>query len=60
MQRIEMSEEEAEAVDRLLAKEPGGAYSLARTEPGETGPIRVELGDKAWLVEGGRYREVTD
>jgi hypothetical protein len=62
-QRIPMNEQEAEAVKRLLAKEssPVGSElaSLVRTEPGETGPIRVEIGDQAWLVDdGGHYRKV--
>jgi hypothetical protein len=59
-QRIPMSELEEEAVNRLLAAEvnPQSIVSLARNEPGESGPVRVEVDGNVWLVDDtGHYRK---
>jgi hypothetical protein len=43
-QRIPLNEDEAEAVDRLMENSPeGSVVGLTRSEPGETGPLRVEI-----------------
>ena len=60
-ERIPMNELEADGVDRLLAREATAdvSVSIARDEPGEKGSVRVEIGERAWLVDGeGRYRKV--
>ena len=60
--RLYMTAEEAEALDRLLEREEVGdkSFSLTRTEPGEKGPIRVEIGDEAWHIDGGSFRKQGD
>jgi hypothetical protein len=51
------SDVEREAVEALLAshRENGTAASITRTDPGETGALRVEIigriGSLVWLVE---------
>jgi hypothetical protein len=58
--RIPMSPEEIAAIDGLLADHPDGSAAMTRTEPNNTGPIRLEIGRKAWLVsEAGVAKEVT-
>jgi hypothetical protein len=41
--RIALSAEETAALEQLLADNPDEQASFTRTEPGETGPIRVEF-----------------
>jgi hypothetical protein len=56
--RIPMNEQEEEAIARLLAKEAkaSSSVSFSRNDPGESGPVRVEIDDRAWLVdEDGHY-----
>ncbi len=52
--RIPLNEMEEESVNRLLRKH-GPQGSLTRTEPGETGPVRVEIGKDSWLVDDGGH-----
>lgn len=46
-----MTDAEAAAVDELLADSGGRPASITRTDPGERGPLRVQIGDLAWLVD---------
>ncbi len=52
--RIPMNEMEEESVNRLL-KRYGPQGSLTRTELGEQGPVRVEIGQDSWLVDHGGH-----
>jgi hypothetical protein len=49
--RQPMNSQETKAVDALLAEHADGSTSsITRTEPGERGPLRVEIGNRSWLV----------
>ncbi len=54
--RIPMTEAESEGIDKLLAREQGKQIALTRAEPGDTGPIQVEIDGKVWRVsESGKF-----
>ncbi len=54
--RIPMTEAESEGIDKLLAREQGARITLTRAEPGDKGPIQVEIDDKVWRVsESGKF-----
>lgn len=60
--RIWLNQKEAAAVDDLVRSHSRSdrPASFTRTQPGETGPIRVEIGRRAWLVsEAGNAKEVS-
>jgi hypothetical protein len=52
---------ERDAVEQLIGEHASdGVASVTRTEPGETGPLRVEIGEKTWHVaEDGSVEQVT-
>lgn len=55
-----MLELEEEAVNRLRAKHGTAAstVSMCRNDPGESGPVRLEVDGDVWLVtEDGHYRK---
>lgn len=56
--RIPLTPAEHDAVDTLVAKNPGVAVSLTRRDPGESGPLLVHVGAATYLVdEHGRARK---
>lgn len=54
--RIPMTDTEASAVDKIVYANDGAGVSLTRNDPGESGPVRVEVaGVGTWLVnEAGK------
>lgn len=60
--RLPMTEAENDALERLLEREEAQekTISLTRTEPGEKGPIAVEIGDECWHIEGSSFRKQGD
>lgn len=58
--RIPMTELEEEAVSRLIKKHGDTDVSITRNDPGETGPVRLSIGDQSWLVEeSGHSKKVS-
>jgi hypothetical protein len=58
--RLPLSEAEHAAVDKLIANNPDETVSMTRSEPGETGPLLVHVGDKTWKVAtDGKRKKVT-
>lgn len=56
--RIPLLAAEHDAVDRLIAKNPGVPLSLTRRDPGESGPLLVHVGDATYLVDAtGKARK---
>lgn len=56
-ERLPLSEAESQAVDDLIAANPDEQVSLTRSEPGDTGPLLVHVGDESYLVgEDGSTR----
>jgi hypothetical protein len=49
--RIFLSPEEHEAVEQLLAAHGDKVVSLTRRDPGETGPVLVQLEDGTYEVD---------
>jgi hypothetical protein len=60
--RLQMTQEEQDALERLLEREEAQekVISLTRTEPGEQGPIRIEIGTEAWHIDGDSFRKQGD
>lgn len=57
--RIPLNDKEHEAIDKLLENHAGNA-SLTRRDPGDTGPVIVEIGDESWEVkETGKSKKVS-
>ena len=52
---IPMSGAEAKAVEKLMVKH-GSNMSLSRRDPGESGPLVVQSGNKTWHVADGKAR----
>lgn len=49
--RLPLLAAEHDAVDTLIAKNPGASVSLTRRDPGETGPLLVHVGDIEYQVD---------
>lgn len=59
--RIPLTAAETVALEKLLNDHAGLAASFSRTEPGESGPVRVEINGHVWLIdEDGNTTEVDD
>lgn len=54
-----MTDDEEEAFTRLLQREKahGKVISITRTEPRESGPLRVEIDGDAWNIDGDSFRK---
>lgn len=62
--RMPLNEAETAAIDKLKEKYPGEMRSFTRTEPGETGPLHVTIGDGDnetiyEVKDDGKTRKVT-
>lgn len=56
--RLPVNPAEHDAVETLLAKNPGESVSLTRRDPDETGPLLAHVGAEIYLVdENGRARK---
>jgi len=51
--RIPMNEQEVDEVNKLIAAHPGEQLSISRRDPGETGPLLVQIGDEVIEVGDG-------
>lgn len=59
--RIPLQEAEDHAISELLADHPGQPASLSRRDPGETGPIIVQIGASTWeIAADGRSRKLKE
>ncbi len=59
-QAIKGTKKELEAVDALIGEHARAdrPASITRTEPNEKGPLRVEIGRRAWLIAAdGKARQ---
>ncbi len=55
-----LNEAERAAIDKLNEERPGEMRSFTRTEPGETGPLHVTVGDDVYEVaEDGKRKKLT-
>lgn len=60
-ERISMSTKEGEKVDALLAEHGGeGSVTICRADPGESGPVLVQIGDNTWRVTEARTTKVKE
>ncbi len=59
--RTNVNEAESAAIDKLIEDNEGQVRSYTRTEPDESGPIHVTVGDELYEVaEDGTTTKVTD
>ncbi len=59
--RIPMTEAEITGIEKLLAREQGKQITLTRSEPGDKGPVQVEIDGKVWHVsESGKFAKQAD
>ena len=49
--RIPLTAAEHDAVETLIAKNPGESVSVTRRDPGESGPLLVHASDHTYLVD---------
>lgn len=58
--RIPTSEAEHEAVEKLIGEHPDEQLYISRRDPGETGPLVVQIGDDSWEIgDDGKRKKVT-
>lgn len=58
--RIDGTEAEHAAVDKLIGEHDGESVFVTRRDPGDTGPMIVQVGDLAWEIsEDGKRKKVT-
>jgi hypothetical protein len=56
--RIPLTDDETQAVEKLLAKHAGESISLTRRDPGESGPVLVHVGRDTYEVDGAKSKKV--
>lgn len=57
--KIPLSRREESAVSAVVAKHPGVTATLSRRDPGELGPVLVQIGESAYEIDSrGRSRRV--
>lgn len=55
--RIPLEEAEDTAISKLLAEHPDQPASFSRRDPGESGPVIVQIGDEAWEIDADGRRK---
>ncbi len=56
--RIPAEQAEHDAIDKLRATHPDAAISFSRRDPGETGPLVVDVDDDIYIVQAdGKTRK---
>jgi hypothetical protein len=58
--RIGLNDAEAAAIEKLQGENPDAPISLTRSEPGETGPLLVHVGEDSYqIAEDGKRKKLT-
>lgn len=58
-ERIPVSDKEHAAIEKLLAKHEGKNATLTRRDPGETGPVIVQIGNDSYEIsKAGKSKKV--
>lgn len=59
--RIPLNIAERDAVDKLLGEHPGKVAAFTRRDPGNTGPVLLEVaGVGTWVIDEDGHRRKTD
>lgn len=57
---LNLNDKENTAIDKLLENHDGTA-SLTRRDPGNSGPVVVEIGDESWEIsDSGKAKKVNN